>query len=190
MEQGAKFTVGEHTAVLDDDLRPVAPGSGAIGHLARRGHVPLGYYKDAQKSAELMVEVDGVRWALTGDAATVEADGTVVLLGRGSVSINTGGEKVYPEEVEAVVKDHPAVYDAVVVGAPDERWGERVVAVVGAPTRCDARARRACSSTVDTRSPATSCRANCSASTTSNEDRTAKPTTDRRDRRAISAIAR
>ena len=92
--------------------------------------MPLGYYKDAQKSAELIVEVDGVRWALTGDAATVDADGTVVLLGRGSVSINTGGEKVYPEEVEAVVKDHPAVYDAVVVGTPDERWGEQVVAVV------------------------------------------------------------
>ena len=130
VEQGTKFTVGEHTAVLDDDLRPVAPGSRVIGHLARRGHVPIGYYKDPQKSAALMVEVDGVRWALTGDAATVDEDGTVVLLGRGSVSINTGGEKVYPEEVEAVVKDHPAVYDAVVVGTPDERWGERVVAVV------------------------------------------------------------
>ena len=130
VEHGSKFTVGEHTAVLDRELRPVAPGSGTIGHLARRGHVPLGYYKDPTKSAELIVEVDGVRWVLTGDAATVEADGTVVLLGRGSASINTGGEKVYPEEVEAVVKDHPAVYDAVVVGVPDERWGERVVAVV------------------------------------------------------------
>ncbi len=130
VEPGSKFTVGEHTAVLDAELQPVAPGSGSVGHLARRGHVPLGYYKDAQKSAELMVEADGVRWVLTGDAATVETDGTVVLLGRGSASINTGGEKVYPEEVEAVVKDHPAVYDAVVVGIPDERWGERVVAVV------------------------------------------------------------
>jgi len=130
IEQGSKFTVSEHTAVLDNELQPVAPGSGTIGHVARRGHVPLGYYKDAEKSAELMVDVDGVRWALTGDAAIVEADGTVVLLGRGSASINTGGEKVYPEEVEVVVKDHPAVYDAVVVGVPDERWGERVVAVV------------------------------------------------------------
>ncbi len=130
VEQGSKFTVNEHTAVLDDDLHPVAPGSATIGHVARRGHVPLGYYNDEQKSAELVVDVDGVRWALTGDAATVDADGTVVLLGRGSVSINTGGEKVYPEEVEVVVKDHPAVYDAVVVGVPDDRWGERVVAVV------------------------------------------------------------
>ena len=123
VEQGSKFTVGEHTAVLDAELRPVAPGSGTVGHFARRGHVPLGYYKDAEKSAELMVEVDGVRWALTGDAATVEADGTVVLLGRGSASINTGGEKVYPEEVEAVVKDHPAVYDAVVVGSSRRTLG-------------------------------------------------------------------
>ena len=130
VEQGSKFTVGEHTSVLDSELRPVAPGSGTVGHVARRGHVPLGYHKDAAKSAELIVDIDGVRWALTGDAATVEADGTVVLLGRGSASINTGGEKVYPEEVEVVVKDHPAVYDAVVVGVPDERWGERVVAVV------------------------------------------------------------
>jgi acyl-CoA synthetase (AMP-forming)/AMP-acid ligase II len=130
VEQGSKFTVGEHTAVLDSELRAVEPGSGTIGHLARRGHLPLGYYKDPQKSAELIVDVDGVRWALTGDAAMVETDGTVLLLGRGSASINTGGEKVYPEEVELVVKDHPAVYDAVVVGVPDERWGERVVAVV------------------------------------------------------------
>ncbi len=130
VEPGAKFTVGEHTAVLDDDGRPVTPGSHEIGHLASRGHTPLGYYNDPQKTAALTVEVDGVRWVLTGDAATVESDGTVALLGRGSVSINTGGEKVYPEEVEAVVKDHPAVYDAVVVGAPDERWGERIVAVV------------------------------------------------------------
>jgi acyl-CoA synthetase (AMP-forming)/AMP-acid ligase II len=130
VECGSKFTVGEHTAVLDDRHRPVTPGSGTVGHVARRGHVPLGYYKDAEKSAELIADVDGVRWALTGDAATVEADGTMVLLGRGSASINTGGEKVYPEEVELVVKDHPGVYDAVVVGVPDETWGERVVAVV------------------------------------------------------------
>jgi acyl-CoA synthetase (AMP-forming)/AMP-acid ligase II len=130
VEQSAKFTVGEHAAVLDDDFRPVAPGSGRVGHLARRGYLPLGYYKDPVKSAATFVEVEGVRWSLTGDAATVEADGTVALLGRGSMSINTGGEKVYPEEVEAVVKDHPAVYDAVVVGAPDQRWGEQVVVVV------------------------------------------------------------
>jgi acyl-CoA synthetase (AMP-forming)/AMP-acid ligase II len=125
-----RFTLNEETTVLDDDLRPVAPGSGTIGHLARRGHIPLGYYKDEDKTASTFVEVDGVRWVLPGDMAKVEEDGTVVLLGRGSVSINTGGEKVYPEEVESVLKSHPAVFDAVVVGVPDERWGERVVAVV------------------------------------------------------------
>jgi len=129
-EAGPGFTVGEHTAVLDDDLHPVVAGSGVIGHVARRGRMPLGYFKDPEKSAATFVEIDGTRWALTGDAATVEADGTVAFLGRGSVSINTGGEKVYPEEVEVVVKDHPGVYDAIVVGAPHERWGEQVVAVV------------------------------------------------------------
>lgn len=129
-EASPRFTVGEHTAVLDDALHPVAPGSGVVGHVARRGRMPLGYYKDPTKSAATFVDIDGTRWALTGDAATVEADGTVVFLGRGSVSINTGGEKVYPEEVEMVLKDHPAVYDAMVVGTPHERWGEQVVAVI------------------------------------------------------------
>jgi acyl-CoA synthetase (AMP-forming)/AMP-acid ligase II len=128
--QGPQFRVNAETAVLDDALRPIAPGSGDIGRLARRGHVPLGYYKDLAKSAATFVEVDGVRWALPGDMATVEADGTIRLLGRGSLCINTGGEKVFPDEVEAAVKTHPGVADAVVVGVPDERWGERVVAVV------------------------------------------------------------
>jgi acyl-CoA synthetase (AMP-forming)/AMP-acid ligase II len=127
---GPRFTVNEQTAVLDDDLRPVQPGSATIGRLARRGHIPLRYYNDPEKTAATFVEVEGVRWVLPGDMATVEEDGTVVLLGRGSVSINTGGEKVYPEEVEMVLKAHPAVADAVVVGVPDERWGERVVAVI------------------------------------------------------------
>jgi acyl-CoA synthetase (AMP-forming)/AMP-acid ligase II len=127
---GARFPMSEHTVVLDDDLRPVIPGSGVVGRLARRGHIPLGYYNDPEKTASTFVEVDGERYVVPGDFATVEADGTVVLLGRGSVSINTGGEKVYPEEVEAAVKGHPDVFDAVVVGVPDERWGERVVAVV------------------------------------------------------------
>ena len=126
---GARFTVDNSTAVLDDEMRPVEPGSGAVGRLARRGHVPLGYHKDEAKTKATFVEADGVRWVLPGDMATVEEDGTVVLLGRGSGSINTGGEKVFPEEVEAVLKGHPAVYDALVVGVPDDRWGERVVAV-------------------------------------------------------------
>jgi len=122
--------VNDETTVLDEDLRPVAPGSGVLGRLARRGRVPLGYYKDPEKSAATFPVIDGVRWAVPGDMATVEADGTITVFGRGSVSINTGGEKVYPEEVEAALKAHPAVFDAVVVGVPDARWGQRVVAVV------------------------------------------------------------
>lgn len=127
-----RFRVGPETSVLDDDLRPIEPGSGRVGRLARRGHIPLGYHKDPERTAATFPTVDGVRWALPGDMATIEEDGTVVVLGRGSVSINTGGEKVYPEEVESCLKGHPAVYDAVVVGLPDERWGERVCAVVAA----------------------------------------------------------
>jgi acyl-CoA synthetase (AMP-forming)/AMP-acid ligase II len=117
-------------AVFDEKLQPVVPGSGVVGRLARRGHIPLGYYKDPKKTAETFVEVNGVRWVTPGDFATVDDDGTIVLRGRGSISINTGGEKVYPEEVEGAIKEHPDVFDAVVVGVPDERWGERVVAVV------------------------------------------------------------
>jgi acyl-CoA synthetase (AMP-forming)/AMP-acid ligase II len=129
-EGGPRFAVNEQTTVLGDDLKPVEPGSGQIGRLARRGYIPLGYYNDPDKTAATFAVADGVRWVLPGDMATIEADGTVALLGRGSVSINTGGEKVYPEEVEAALKAHPAVFDAVVVGVPDDRWGERVVAVV------------------------------------------------------------
>jgi acyl-CoA synthetase (AMP-forming)/AMP-acid ligase II len=129
-EGGPRFTVNAETTVLGDDLRPVEPGSGAVGRLARRGHIPLGYYNDPSKTAATFAEVDGVRWVLPGDMATVDNDGTVVLLGRGSVSINTGGEKVYPEEVESTLKAHPDVFDVVVVGVPHERWGEQVVAVV------------------------------------------------------------
>jgi len=137
-----RFAPDDRTTVLDDDGRPVVPGSGVVGHLARRGHVPLGYHKDPAKTAATFVLVDGVRWALPGDMATIDADGTIVLLGRGSTSINTGGEKVYCEEVEAVLRSHPDVGDAVVVGIPDPTWGERVVAVVRArpgtaPTRTD-----------------------------------------------------
>ena len=127
---GATFVVNDQTAVLDDEGRPVEPGSGAVGRLARRGHIPLRYHGDPEKTARTFLEAGGVRWVLPGDMATVEADGTIALLGRGSLSINTGGEKVFPEEVEMVIRDHPGVADAVVVGVPDERWGERVVAVV------------------------------------------------------------
>jgi 3-oxocholest-4-en-26-oate---CoA ligase len=124
------FSPKDVTTVFDETLRPVAPGSGAIGRLATAGRVPLGYYKDDKKSAEAFVTVDGVRWSLPGDMATVDADGTIRVLGRGSLCINTGGEKVYPEEVEAVLKAHDAVADAVVVGVSDPRWGETVAAVV------------------------------------------------------------
>lgn len=131
-KDGPRFTMGEETTVLDEGGRPVEPGSGQVGRLARRGRIPLEYYKDPEKTAETFVEIDGVRWVFPGDGATVDADGTIVVLGRGSVSINTGGEKVFPEEVEAALKSHPDVFDAVVVGVPDERFGERVVAVLSA----------------------------------------------------------
>jgi acyl-CoA synthetase (AMP-forming)/AMP-acid ligase II len=119
------------TVVLDEDLHVVAAGSDVIGKLARKGNIPLEYYKDPVKSAETFVTApDGTRYSIPGDFAMVEADGTITILGRGSVSINSGGEKIYPEEVESAVKSHPDVYDCTVVGVPDERWGQRVVAVV------------------------------------------------------------
>ena len=131
------FTAKAETMVVDDNLRPIARGSDVVGRLATRGRVPLGYYKDTERSARTFVEIDGARWSLPGDMATIDADGTVHLLGRGSGCINTGGEKVYPEEVEAVVKGMPNVDDAVVVGAPDPTWGQRVVAIVASPDPID-----------------------------------------------------
>lgn len=126
-----RFLMGEFMTVLDDDLRPVEPGSGVVGRLARRGHIPLGYHNDPAKTAATFVTAaDGTRWVVPGDAALVEPDGTITLLGRGAVSINTGGEKVFPEEVEAALKAHPDVFDAIVIGIPDERYGERVAAIV------------------------------------------------------------
>jgi acyl-CoA synthetase (AMP-forming)/AMP-acid ligase II len=127
-----RFAMGEHTTVLDDTGNPVVPGDAVIGRLARKGYMPVGYYKDPEKTAATFVEINGERWALPGDMARVEADGTITLLGRGSVSINSGGEKIYPEEVELALKSHPDVFDVVVVGVQDERWGERVVAIVKA----------------------------------------------------------
>jgi len=118
------------TVVLDENGRVVKPGSGVIGRIARTGNIPLGYYKDPERSARTFVTYDGVRYVIPGDFAIVEADGQITLLGRGSVSINSGGEKIFPEEIEAAVKAHPDIYDVTVVGIPDERWGERVVAVV------------------------------------------------------------
>jgi len=125
-----RFAPGKDAVVLDDDLRPVKPGSGVVGRLARGGAVALGYYNDPDKTATTFPVIDGVRYIVTGDHATVEEDGTIQMLGRGTACINTGGEKVYPDEVEAALKTHPAVADAMVVGLPDERFGERVVALV------------------------------------------------------------
>ncbi|MFG2016693.1 acyl-CoA synthetase [Actinomadura geliboluensis] len=132
-EKGLRFAPDvENVTVLDDALQPVKPGSGVIGQVARTGHIAQGYYNDPEKTAKTFPVVDGKRWLLTGDIATVEEDGSIAVYGRGSQAINTGGEKVFPEEVEAVLKGHPAVYDAVVTGIPDERWGNRVAAVIQA----------------------------------------------------------
>jgi acyl-CoA synthetase (AMP-forming)/AMP-acid ligase II len=128
-----KFQPFANTVVLDEEtLEPVEPGSGAAGRVALCGRIPQGYYNDPEKTAATFVELDGERWVLTGDMATVDDDGSITLLGRGSGCINTGGEKVYPEEVEAALRSHPDVYDAVVVGVDDDRWGSRVAGVVAA----------------------------------------------------------
>ncbi len=126
----AKFRLGERARVIRDDGSDVEPGSGEVGMVALRGPNPLGYYKDPEKTARTFREIGGERYVIPGDFATVEADGTIKLLGRGSVCINSGGEKIFPEEVEEVLKEHGAVRDAVAVGVPDERFGEAVAAVV------------------------------------------------------------
>ena len=126
----ASFVLGDNACVIDDDGNKVAPGSGVLGRIAVTGHIPLGYYKDPEKTATVFTEVDGVRYSMAGDYATVEADGSLKLYGRGSVCINSGGEKIFPEEVEEVLKTHPSVRDAVCVGVPDERFGQAVTAVV------------------------------------------------------------
>ncbi|MHB8452738.1 MAG: acyl-CoA synthetase [Mycobacteriales bacterium] len=125
-----RFTMNDRTVVLDDNLEQVKPGSGVIGRVAQRRHVPVGYHGDPEKTAATFVTVDGERHVLLGDLARVEEDGTITVLGRGSLCINTGGEKVFPEEVEAAVKAHPDVADAVVTGVADSHYGERVAAVV------------------------------------------------------------
>ncbi len=130
----AKFTASETTKVFIEDpetgvMRPVVPGSGEVGMVAAGGNTPMGYYKDEAKSDRTFKMVDGVRYSFPGDMALINADGSMTLLGRGSNCINTAGEKVFPEEVEESVKRHDAVFDCLVVGMPDEKFGERVVAV-------------------------------------------------------------
>ncbi|MEM1335678.1 MAG: acyl-CoA synthetase, partial [Actinomycetota bacterium] len=126
----AKFQLGPLTKVVTDDGRFVEPGSDDLGRVAIKGRTPIGYYKDEAKSAATFVTIDGERYSIPGDYATVDADGTIHLLGRGSQCINTGGEKVYPEEVEEALKLHESVRDAAVVGVPDEKWGEAINALV------------------------------------------------------------
>ena len=128
--QTAKFMLGERCKVFDENDQLVSPGSGIAGMVAIGPPNPVGYYKDEAKSARTFRVIDGVRWSIPGDWCVVEADGTLTLLGRGSACINTAGEKVFPEEVEEALKTHPSVADALVVGMPDEKWGQAVTGVV------------------------------------------------------------
>ncbi len=130
MKSGPTVHLLGQTVVFDENLEPVAPGSGVIGKIARSGDIPVGYYNDPKKTAEVFISVRGTRYVMPGDYATVEEDGSITLLGRGSIVINSGGEKIFPEEVESAVRSHPDVMDAIVCGAPDERWGQTVAAIV------------------------------------------------------------
>ena len=127
---GSRFQLGKNACVIGEDGRALEPGDPAPGRLAVRGHIPLGYYKDQAKTAATFPVIDGVRYSVPGDLATIDADGAITLLGRGSTSINTGGEKVYPEEVEEAIGSFAGVADALVVGVPHERFGQMVTAVV------------------------------------------------------------
>ena len=137
--QTAKFQIGDRCKVFDENDQLVEPGSGTSGIIAMSPPIPLGYYKDAKKTAETFKTINGVRYSMPGDWCVVEKDGTLTLLGRGSVCINTAGEKVYPEEVEEALKLHPTIEDALVVGVPDEKWGQAVTAVVTVSSREDFR---------------------------------------------------
>ncbi len=136
VSETAKFMIGSNCKVFSEDGREIAPGSGEAGFIARGGAVPLGYYKDEDKTAKTFRTINGERYAVPGDWCTVEPDGTLTLLGRGSICINSGGEKIYPEEVEEALKEHEGVRDALVVGLADEKWGQAVTAVVEPSGNC------------------------------------------------------
>jgi fatty-acyl-CoA synthase len=192
--QTARFVKNPTTRVFTEDGREVEPGSGEAGMVAAGGNVPFGYYKDEAKSATTFRTIDGVRYSFPGDWALVEADGSLTLLGRGSNCINTAGEKVYPEEVEEAVKEHPDVIDCLVVGVDDEKFGQRVtgVASLRAESDVDGEALRRFTRSklagykVPRSSPATRCRSSSSSWTRCVARRTARPTTSgpaRRSRR-------
>ena len=126
----AKFALGPNCKVFSEDLKEVQPGTGESGMVAVKGFLPIGYYKDQEKTDKTFIVIDGIRYSIPGDWVRVEDDGSLTLLGRGSNCINTAGEKVYPEEVEEALKFHEAVADALVVGVKDEKWGQSITAVV------------------------------------------------------------
>jgi acyl-CoA synthetase (AMP-forming)/AMP-acid ligase II len=126
----AKFQPGPHTLILDDDDRPVTPAPGVVGRIATGGPTPVRYHGDEERSARVFLTIDGRRFSVPGDYVRIADDGTIDLLGRGASCINSGGEKIYPEEVEEVLKEHAAVVDACCVGLPDERFGQMVCALV------------------------------------------------------------
>jgi len=126
--EAPRFEFGPNTAVLRENGSKCDIGE--VGILARSGNIPLGYYNDPEKTAAVFRVYDGVRWSMSGDFARLEEDGTLSMLGRGSVTINSGGEKIHPEEVEGALIAHPSVFDAIVIGTPNERWGQQVTAIV------------------------------------------------------------
>ena len=126
----AKFTLGADVAVFTPDHKPVKPGAAEPGYIARGGNIPLGYWKDPEKTAKTFPVINGRRWSIPGDFCMLHEDNSITLLGRGSACINTAGEKVYPEEVEEALKLHDSVEDALVVGVPDDKWGSAVTAVI------------------------------------------------------------
>ena len=174
---GPTVMAGPDVIVLDEHGGLAGPGQ--VGRLARGGHVPLGYYKDPERTAAMFAEVNGKRYAVPGDMARVEDDGTVTLLGRGNTCVNTGGEKVFPEEVEGALKSHPDVFDALVIGVPDELLGQRVAALVQ-PRPGAAPDLAALRNTSGARSPGTRCRAASGWPSPSSAPCPARPTTDGR----------